>query len=83
MLRRQPVRKRCETKTPFLVHLYAKIIFLPRQARDKHGEMLRNRAFFAGVPSNCDAKCPLVPPLPPCPRAAPLAKRLKVVLAGV
>jgi hypothetical protein len=30
-------------KTGFLSHLYIKIIFLPRQARDKHRENTQNR----------------------------------------
>eukprot|EP01046_Picozoa_sp_COSAG06_P013306 COSAG06_NODE_802_length_12194_cov_5.561637_11_plen_202_part_00 len=33
------------SETPFLYHLYIKTIILPRQARDKHEEKLKKKAF--------------------------------------
>jgi hypothetical protein len=35
-------------KTPLLSHFYVDMIILPRQARDKHEEKLRQEAFSAG-----------------------------------
>jgi hypothetical protein len=36
-------------KTGFLSHLYIKVIFLPRQARDKHRENSKKRGRFLEV----------------------------------
>jgi hypothetical protein len=38
-------------KTGFLSHLYIKVIFLPRQARDKHRENSKNTRFLEGCTS--------------------------------
>jgi hypothetical protein len=38
--------KRSGKKTGFLSHLYIKVIFLPRQARDKHRENSKKARFF-------------------------------------
>jgi hypothetical protein len=42
-------------KTGFLSHLYIKVIFLPRQARDKHRENSKKARFVEGTkPHWCD-----------------------------
>ena len=48
---RENRREETGEKTVFLSHLCIKMLILPRQARDKHGESTKKRTvFFAGLP---------------------------------
>jgi hypothetical protein len=45
-MRREFSARRCGNKPPFLRHFILKMIIMPRQARDKHGEKLNLKGVF-------------------------------------